>query len=195
MRICQLNRKTAETEVQIEVNLDGTGVSNINTGCGFFDHMLDQIARHGLIDLTVQAIGDLDVDAHHLVEDVGIVFGQAIATALGDKCGIKRYGTFTLPMDECLSRVAIDLSGRTAPVFHVKLPSEKVGDVDTEVFREFFFAVADNLKAAIHVENMYGENSHHILESCFKAFAHALREAIEIDERAKDKLPSTKECL
>lgn len=195
MRQAQIERKTNETNIFVNVNLDGTGVYDIQTGCGFFDHMLEQLSRHSLIDLTVKATGDLHIDAHHLVEDAGITLGKALAQALGDKKGLNRYGSACIPMDETLTRCVIDLSGRTAFVWNVSFPTEKVGEVDTEVFKEFFAAVADNLKAAIHVENLYGDNSHHIAESCFKAFARALRHAVEIDARAANITPSTKGAL
>lgn len=195
MRQAQIERKTTETNIFVNVNLDGTGVYNVQTGCGFFDHMLEQLSRHSLIDLTVKATGDLHIDAHHLVEDVGITLGKALAQALGDKKGLNRYGSACIPMDETLTRCVIDLSGRTAFVWNISFPTEKVGEVDTEVFKEFFAAVADNLKAAIHVENLYGDNSHHIAESCFKAFARALRHAVETDQRAANITPSTKGAL
>lgn len=195
MRQAEIERNTAETRIKISLNLDGTGVYDINTGCGFFDHMLAQLSRHGLFDLTVKAEGDLHVDAHHLIEDTGIVIGQAFVKAAGSKTGINRYGSACIPMDETLSRCVIDLSGRSAFVWHVKFPTEKVGGVDTEVFKEFFAAITDNLKAAVHIENLYGDNSHHIAESCYKAFARALRKAYETDQRAKEILPSTKGML
>lgn len=195
MRTAETERNTAETQIKVFVNLDGTGKYDISTGCGFFDHMLEQLSRHSLIDLTVKAAGDLHVDAHHLVEDAGIVIGQTVARALGDKKGVNRYGAACVPMDESLSRCVLDLSGRGVCVWHVAFPTEKVGDIDTEVFKEFFTAVADNLRAAVHIENLYGGNSHHIIESCFKAFARALRHAVEFDERAKNILPTTKGSL
>ncbi|MBR1777429.1 MAG: imidazoleglycerol-phosphate dehydratase HisB [Alphaproteobacteria bacterium] len=195
MRQVQIERNTTETQITVQLNLDGTGIYNIQTGCGFFDHMLEQLSRHSLIDLTIQATGDLHIDAHHLVEDTGIVLGKALLEALADKTGINRYGSACIPMDEALTRCVLDLSGRTAFVWHVKFPTEKVGDIDTEVFKEFFAAVADNLKAAIHIENLYGDNSHHIAESCFKAFARALRHAVEIDPKAANITPSTKGAL
>ena len=195
MRQTVLERATAETRIKVDVNLDGTGKYDVSTGCAFFDHMLEQLAKHSLIDLTIAAQGDLDVDAHHLVEDTGIVLGQAIARALGDKKGVNRYGAACIPMDEALSRCVLDLSGRGACIWNVAFPTEKVGETDTEVFKEFFAAVADNLRAAVHIENLYGGNSHHIAESCFKAFARALRHAVEFDERAKNILPTTKGAL
>ena len=195
MRTAETERNTAETQIKVFVNLDGTGKFDISTGCGFFDHTLEQLSRHSLIDLTVKAAGDLHVDAHHLVEDAGIVIGQTVARALGGKKGVNRYGAACVPMDESLSRCVLDLSGRGVCVWHVAFPTEKVGDIDTEVFKEFFTAVADNLRAAVHIENLYGGNSHHIIESCFKAFARALRHAVEFDERAKNILPTTKGSL
>lgn len=195
MRQVQIERKTTETQISIALDLDGAGNYDIHTGCGFFDHMLEQLSRHSLIDLTIKATGDLHVDAHHLIEDTGITLGKALAQALGNKKGLNRYGSAYIPMDEALTRCVLDLSGRTAFVWHVTFPTEKVGDTDTEVFKEFFAAVADNLKAAIHIENLYGDNSHHIAESCFKAFARALRHAAEIDPRAANITPSTKGAL
>ena len=195
MRQAQIERKTTETQISVSINLDGAGDYDIHTGCGFFDHMLEQLSRHSLIDLTVKATGDLHVDAHHLVEDTGIALGKALAQALENKKGLNRYGSACIPMDEALTRCVLDLSGRTAFVWHVTFPTEKVGDLDTEVFKEFFAAVADNLKAAIHIGNLYGDNSHHIAESCFKAFARALRHAVEIDPRAANITPSTKGAL
>ena len=195
MRSAELKRNTEETQIKVKLDLDGTGTYDIHTGCGFLDHMLAQLSRHGLIDLNIDATGDLNVDAHHLAEDAGIVIGTALSQALGDKKGINRYGSACIPMDETLTRCVIDLSGRPAFVWHVKFASEKVGDVDTEVFKEFFAAVTNNLKAAVHIENLYGDNAHHIAESCFKAFARALRHACESDPRAEGILPSTKGAL
>jgi imidazoleglycerol-phosphate dehydratase len=195
MRQAALERKTAETDIRVEVNLDGTGVYQIETGCGFFDHMLAQLSRHGLIDMKIKAAGDLHVDAHHLVEDVGITLGLAVAKAAGTKTGITRYGFSCIPMDEALTRSVIDLSGRSCLVWRVAFKTEKVGELDTEVFREFFAAMAQNMAAAIHIENFYGENSHHIAESCFKAFARSLRAALETDTRVPHALPSTKGAL
>lgn len=195
MRPAEIERNTMETQIKVRLDLDGTGVYDIQTGCGFFDHMLAQLSRHGLIDLKIKAAGDLHVDAHHLIEDTGIALGKAFAQALGDKKGINRYGSACIPMDETLTRCVLDLSGRSAFVWHVRFPTEKVGDLDTEVFKEFFAAMADNLRAAVHIENLYGDNSHHIAESCFKAFARALRHAVETDPRACEVLPSTKGTL
>lgn len=195
MRPAEIERNTMETQIKVRLDLDGTGVYDIQTGCGFFDHMLAQLSRHGLIDLKIKAAGDLHVDAHHLIEDTGIALGKAFAQALGDKKGINRYGSACIPMDETLTRCVLDLSGRSAFVWHVRFPTEKVGDLDTEVFKEFFAAMADNLRAAVHIENLYGDNSHHIAESCFKAFARALRHAVETNPRACEVLPSTKGTL
>lgn len=195
MRPAEIERNTMETQIKVQLDLDGTGIYDIQTGCGFFDHMLAQLSRHGLIDLKIKAAGDLYVDAHHLIEDTGIALGKAFAQALGDKKGINRYGSACIPMDETLTRCVLDLSGRSAFVWHVRFPTEKVGELDTEVFKEFFAAMANNLKAAVHIENLYGDNSHHIAESCFKAFARALRHAVETDPRAAEILPSTKGTL
>lgn len=194
-RTSSLSRKTTETNIQMELNLDGNGNYEIDTGCAFFDHMLTQIARHGLFDLKIKAKGDLEVDAHHLVEDTGIVLGCAIKEALGDKKGITRYGASCIPMDEALSRCVMDICNRSTCIFNVEYPTEKVNDVDLEVFCEFFVAVANNLGCALHIENFYGENSHHIIESCFKAFGRCLRQAVSIDERCANLLPSTKGAL
>lgn len=195
MRPAEIERNTMETQIKVQLDLDGTGTYDIQTGCGFFDHMLAQLSRHGLIDLKIKAAGDLYIDAHHLIEDTGIALGKAFAQALGDKKGINRYGSACIPMDETLTRCVLDLSGRSVFVWHVRFPTEKVGELDTEVFKEFFAAMADNLKAAVHIENLYGDNSHHIAESCFKAFARALRHAVETDPRAAEILPSTKGTL
>lgn len=195
MRPAEIERNTMETQIKVQLDLDGTGTYDIQTGCGFFDHMLAQLSRHGLIDLKIKAAGDLYIDAHHLIEDTGIALGKAFAQALGDKKGINRYGSACIPMDETLTRCVLDLSGRSAFVWHVRFPTEKVGELDTEVFKEFFAAMADNLKAAVHIENLYGDNSHHIAESCFKAFARALSHAVETDPRAAEILPSTKGTL
>jgi len=195
MRQANLIRKTNETDISVSVDLDGTGKSNINTGVGFLDHMLDQVARHGMMDIEISAKGDLHIDAHHTTEDVGIALGQAIKQALGDKMGIRRYASFDLPMDEALSRAAIDISGRPFLVWRVKFKRDKVGDFDTELFQEWFQAFAMNAGITLHVENVYGDNAHHIAESCFKALARALRDAIEIDPRNADRIPSTKGVL
>ena len=192
MRQASLTRSTNETEIAVSVDLDGTGKADIATGVGFFDHMLEQIARHALFDLTVKAKGDLHIDDHHTVEDTGITLGQAVLEALGDKRGIRRYASCTLPMDETLSRAALDFSGRPVLVWRVAFPSEKIGTFDTELVREWFHAFAMNAGLTLHVETFYGENSHHIAESCFKALARALRVAVEVDPRDADRVPSTK---
>jgi len=195
MRRATVQRKTKETDISLTVVLDGSGKSAISTGVGFFDHMLDQIARHGLLDLEVSAKGDLHIDDHHTVEDVGIALGQAIKQALGDRKGIRRYATAYVPMDEALTRASIDLSGRAYLVFEAQFPTSKIGTFDTELVREFFQALAGNCGANVHIDNIRGANSHHIAESCFKALARALREAVEIDPRQADAIPSTKGVL
>jgi imidazoleglycerol-phosphate dehydratase len=195
MRSASVTRKTKETEITVEVVLDGAGKADVHTGVGFFDHMLDQIARHSLIDLTVRAKGDLHIDQHHTVEDVGIALGQALTKALGDKRGIIRYADCLLPMDEALTRVALDLSGRPFLVFKVEFPAEKIGAFDTELVREFFQALAVHAGATLHIETLYGANSHHIAESCFKGAARALGAAIAIDPRQAERIPSTKGAL
>ncbi len=195
MRTATIERKTTETKVSCTVNLDGTGVFDVKTGVGFFDHMMEQLARHSLIDVTLKTEGDLHIDDHHTVEDSGIAMGQAIAKALGDRKGIRRYGSCDLAMDETLSRCAIDVSGRAFLVFKVQFPREKIGTFDTELVREWFQAFAMNAGITLHLENAYGENAHHIAEASFKALARALRDAIEIDPRQKDRIPSTKGSL
>lgn len=195
MRKAEISRKTAETDISVEINLDGTGEYDIKTGAGFFDHMLDQLARHSLIDMKIRARGDLHIDAHHTSEDTGIVLGQAVARALGDRKGITRYSSIDLAMDETLTRAAIDVSGRPFLIWNVKFSAAKVGDYDTELFREFFQAFAQHAGVTLHVTNHYGENNHHIAETCFKAVARALRAAIEIDPRQSDSIPSTKGSL
>ncbi|MCO5085579.1 MAG: imidazoleglycerol-phosphate dehydratase HisB [Methylobacteriaceae bacterium] len=195
MRRATVQRKTKETDISLAIALDGSGKSAISTGIGFFDHMLDQIARHGLFDLEIAAKGDLHIDDHHTVEDVGIALGQAIKQALGDRKGIRRYATAHVPMDEALTRVSLDLSGRAFLVFEAQFPTPKIGTFDTELVREFFQALAGNCGANVHVDNIRGANSHHIAESCFKALARALREAVEIDPRQSDAIPSTKGVL
>jgi imidazoleglycerol-phosphate dehydratase len=195
-RTATLERATNETSVKVTVELDGTGASSISlNGAGFFAHMLDQLAKHGLIDITVEATGDLHIDDHHLVEDVGITLGQAIRQALGDKRGIRRYASFDLPMDEALSRAAIDVSGRPFLVWRADFTAQKIGTFDTELVREFFQAFAMNAGLTLHIENVYGANSHHIAESIFKAVARALRDALAIDPRVADDLPTTKGAL
>jgi imidazoleglycerol-phosphate dehydratase len=195
MRRATITRKTKETDISVAVDLDGTGKARITTGIGFFDHMLDQVARHSLIDVTIKAKGDLHVDQHHTVEDVGIVLGQAIRKALGDMKGITRYADVHLPMDEAMTRVAIDISGRPYLVWKVSLTRAKIGEMDSELFREFFQAFAQNAGITLHVENLYGRNNHHIAEACFKALARALRAAVAIDPRQPKAVPSTKGSL
>ena len=189
------SRKTNETAIDVEVDLDGSGASRIATGVGFFDHMLDQLARHSLIDITVSAAGDLHIDDHHTVEDVGIALGQAIRQALGDKRGLARYADSLLPMDETLTRVAIDVSGRPFLVFRTTFPTAKIGTFDTELVREFFQAFAMNAGVTLHIETLYGLNSHHMAESCFKGVARALGAALAIDPRQAERIPSTKGAL
>ena len=195
MRTATIARETKETKIEVIVALDGTGRSACATGVGFFDHMLDQLARHSLIDIEVKAVGDLHIDDHHTVEDVGIALGQAIRQALGDRAGITRYADALLPMDETLSRAAIDVSGRPFLVFRTDFPREKIGTFDTELVREFFQAFAMNAGITLHVETFYGANAHHIAESCFKAVARALKAAIAIDPRQEGSIPSTKGTL
>ena len=195
MRSGSVARKTNETEIAVEVTLDGTGASEIATGVGFFDHMLDQLARHSLMDLKVSAKGDLHIDDHHTVEDVGIALGQAIRQALGDKRGLTRYADCLLPMDETLTRVAVDVSGRPFLVFRTQFPTPKIGAFDTELVREFFQALAINGGLTLHIETLYGLNSHHIAESCFKGVARALGAALAIDPRQAARIPSTKGAL
>lgn len=195
MRSAQISRKTAETEIDVSLTLDGTGSYDMSTGVGFFDHMLDQLARHSLIDMNVRCKGDLHIDDHHTVEDCGIAIGQALTQALGDKRGIRRYGSCLLPMDDALVRCALDLSGRPFLVWNVDLPTPKIGTFDTELVREFFQAFAVAAGATLHVEAFYGANAHHVAEACFKALARALRAAVEIDPRRGDASPSTKGVL
>ncbi len=195
MRKAEITRTTAETEIAVSLDLDGTGAYEMATGVGFFDHMLDQLARHSLIDMKVAARGDLHVDDHHTVEDVGIVIGQALAQALGTKRGIRRYGACLLPMDDALVRAALDLSGRPYLVWKVEMPTAKIGTFDTELVREFFQALSSHGGITLHVEALSGINSHHIAEAAFKAVARALREAVEPDPRKGDAVPSTKGAL
>jgi len=192
IRQASVERKTKETEVKATVNLDGSGAYDVATGIGFLDHMLEQLARHSLIDLSLRASGDLHIDFHHTTEDVGIVIGQAVAKALGERRGILRYGDALIPMDETLTRVAIDLSNRPYLVWRVGFSRPKLGEMDTELFREWFHAFAMAAGATLHVENLYGENNHHIVESCFKGLARSLRQAMAIDPRAGTAVPSTK---
>lgn len=195
MRIGKVERRTKETEIMAEVNLDGEGRSTIATGIGFLDHMLDQLARHSLIDITCKAKGDLHIDYHHTTEDTGIAIGEAFSKALGDRKGITRYGEATIPMDETLTRVALDASNRPYLIWKVNFSRDKLGEMDTELFKEWFQAFAQNAGLTLHVENLYGENNHHIVESSFKALARALRQAVEIDPRKSDAIPSTKGTL
>ena len=195
MRTATIKRKTKETDIEVTVNLDGTGAANIATGIGFFDHMLDLLARHSRIDLTVKAVGDLHIDYHHTTEDTGIALGQAVKQALGNMAGINRYAGVHMPMDETLTRVVIDISGRPFLVFKADFPRDKIGEFDTELVREWFQAFAMNAGVTLHVETLYGDNSHHIAESCFKGLARALRTAVAIDPKAVGEIPSTKGSL
>lgn len=194
-RQATIARRTKETQITATVDLDGTGASDITTGIGFLDHMLEQLARHGLIDIKLEAKGDLHIDFHHTAEDVGIVLGQVVAKALGDKQGITRYADVHLPMDEALTRVAIDVSGRPYLIWKVAFSQPKIGEIDTELFREWFQAFAQNAGITLHVENLYGENNHHIAETCYKGLARALREAIALDPKQVGRVPSTKGML
>src|SRR3989337_1230404 len=191
-RRATITRRTKETAITASVDLDGTGAYEIATGVGFLDHMIEQLARHSLIDITLKAKGDLHIDQHHTTEDSGIVLGQAVARALGDKKGIARYGAAYLPMDETLTRVALDVSGRPFLMWKVAFTRSQIGDMDTELFREWVQAVAHHAGLTLHVETLYGENSHHIAETCYKALARALRQAIAVDERQLGRVPSTK---
>jgi imidazoleglycerol-phosphate dehydratase len=194
-RQAEVVRHTAETQITVRVNLDGTGQARLATGIGFFDHMLDQIARHGLIDLDIQADGDLHIDGHHTVEDVGITFGQAVYQAVGDKKGLRRYGHAYVPLDEALSRVVIDFSGRPGLVMNVPFKSGMIGSFDSQLAHEFFQGFANHAFVTLHIDNLRGENAHHQCETVFKAFARALRVALEIDPRAAGTIPSTKGSL
>ena len=195
MRKGQVARKTKETDIAVEVLIDGTGRSDIATGIGFLDHMVEQLARHSLIDITLRAKGDLHIDFHHTAEDSGIVLGQAIAQALGDKAGIVRYADVHLPMDETLTRVAIDVSGRPFLIWKAEFSRPKIGEMDTELFREWFQAFAQNAGITLHIETLYGENNHHIAETCYKGLARALRGAVALDPRQVGRVPSTKGML
>lgn len=195
MRTAKVNRTTKETKIDIEINLDGQGVYDVSTGIGFLDHMMEQLSHHSLIDIKMKVVGDLHIDFHHTTEDCAIALGDAVKRALGDKKGITRFGCAYIPMDETLSRVVIDLSGRPYPVFNVEYKRDKVGDMDSELFREWFIAFANSTGCNLHVENLYGLNNHHIVESCFKGLARALRVAITIDERKNDAVASTKGVL
>ena len=195
MRIAEISRNTAETQISVKINLDGTGVQNLQSGVPFLDHMLDQIARHGLIDIEVIAKGDLHIDAHHTVEDIGITLGQAFAKAMGDKKGIRRYGHSYVPLDEALSRVVIDFSGRPGLEWHVPFTRAMIGSFDVDLAHEFFQGFVNHALASVHVDNLRGVNAHHQCETVFKAFARALRMAIEMDPRALGQIPSTKGSL
>ena len=195
MRQAKVERNTKETQITVAVNLDGTGSYDVETGLGFLDHMLEQLSRHSLIDLTVRATGDLHIDGHHTTEDTGIAIGEAIRQALGERTGIVRYGNAVVPMDETLTRVALDLSDRPYLIWKVAFNRPKLGDMDTELFREWFQAISQAAGITLHVEVLYGENNHHMIESCFKALARSLRQAVEIDPRRADAVPSTKGVL
>ena len=194
-RIAEVHRDTKETQIQVRVNLDGTGQSDLSTGIGFFDHMLDQIARHGLIDLSIKATGDLHIDGHHTVEDVGITLGQAVAQAVGDKKGIRRYGHAYVPLDEALSRVVVDFSGRPGLEMHVPFKSGMIGQFDSQLAFEFFQGFVNHAFVTLHIDNLRGENAHHQAETVFKAFGRALRAATELDPRSAGIIPSTKGSL
>ena len=194
-RQATITRQTKETDISATIDLDGTGAYDIKTGIGFLDHMLEQVARHSLIDITLRAKGDLHIDFHHTAEDTGIVLGQAVAKAMGDKAGIVRYADVNLPMDETMTRVAIDVSGRPFLIWKVAFSAPKLGEMDTELFREWFQAFAQNAGITLHVENLYGENNHHIAETCYKGLARALRVALSVDLRQAGRVPSTKGTL
>ena len=194
-RIAEVHRDTKETQIQVRVNLDGSGQSDLSTGIGFFDHMLDQIARHGLIDLSIKATGDLHIDGHHTVEDVGITLGQAVAQAVGDKKGIRRYGHAYVPLDEALSRVVVDFSGRPGLEMHVPFKSDMIGHFDSQLAFEFFQGFVNHAFVTLHIDNLRGENAHHQAETVFKAFGRALRAATELDPRSAGVIPSTKGSL
>jgi imidazoleglycerol-phosphate dehydratase len=195
MRSATITRNTAETQISVTINLDGTGQYDNQTGVGFFDHMLDQLSRHSLIDMTIRAAGDYHIDDHHTVEDTGIALGQAIVQAVGDKKGINRYGSCLLPMDDALVRAALDISARPFLVFNVDMPTQKIGNFDTELVREFFQALSTHAGLTLHIDQLHGLNSHHIAEAAFKSVARALRQAVEIDPRMSQALPSTKGAL
>tara|TARA_B100001540_G_C15671923_1_gene580555 strand:+ start:109 stop:708 length:600 start_codon:yes stop_codon:yes gene_type:complete len=195
MRTASIGRKTHETEIEVDLNLDGLGKYDISTGVGFLDHMLEQLSRHSLIDLKVRATGDLQIDFHHTTEDTGIAIGEAFNKAIGNRKGINRFGVATIPMDETLSRVTLDISNRPYLIWKVLFSKPKLGEMDTELFKEWFQAFSQSAGITLHVENIYGENNHHIIESCFKALARALRQGIEIDLRKSESVPSTKGVL
>ncbi|MBT3909106.1 MAG: imidazoleglycerol-phosphate dehydratase HisB [Rhodospirillaceae bacterium] len=195
MRTAKVERRTKETEISVSLDLDGSGVYDVNTGIGFLDHMLEQLSRHSLIDLTVAAEGDLHIDFHHTTEDTGIAIGEAVSQALGERRGITRFATATIPMDETLSRVTLDISNRPYLIWKVEFTKPKLGDMDTELFKEWFQAFAQAAGITLHIENLYGENNHHIVESCFKGLARSLRDAMTIDPRKADEVPSTKGVL
>ena len=195
MRIAKISRKTAETSISVEINLDGTGSYDNQTGVGFFDHMLDQLSRHSLIDFTIRAEGDYHIDDHHTVEDTGIALGQALVAALGDKKGIRRYGSCHLAMDDAQVRCALDLSARPYLICNLDIPTQKIGAFDTELVREFFQALSTHGGITLHIDKLHGFNSHHIVEAAFKSVARALREAVEVDPRKADAIPSTKGAL
>ncbi len=194
-RKAEIKRNTNETQIALGVDLDGTGIAKLDTGIPFFEHMLDQVARHGLIDLTIEAKGDIQVDAHHTIEDVGITFGQAVSKAIGDKKGIRRYGHAYVPLDEALSRVVIDFSGRPGLEYRVEFPRGRVGDFDVDLIHEFFQGFCNHAQATLHIDNLRGQNSHHIAETVFKAFGRALRMGLERDPRMAEMVPSTKGSL
>ncbi|WNK00210.1 imidazoleglycerol-phosphate dehydratase HisB [Thalassospiraceae bacterium LMO-JJ14] len=195
MRKATIERKTKETEISVSLDLDGSGTYDISTGIGFLDHMLEQLSRHSLMDLTVKAKGDLHIDFHHTTEDTGIAIGEAFSEALGERKGITRYASALIPMDETLSRIALDISNRPYLIWRVEFTKPKLGDMDTELFKEWFQAFAQAAGITLHVENLYGENNHHIVESCYKGLARSLRDAIQIDPRKADEVPSTKGVL
>jgi imidazoleglycerol-phosphate dehydratase len=195
MRTAKLKRETSETKIDVSINLDGSGSYDIETGIGFLDHMLTQLAKHGMIDITLRAKGDLHIDMHHTTEDCGIALGQAVSEAIGDKRGINRYAHSYVAMDEALSRVSLDISGRPYLVWKVQFSKAKIGEMDTELFQEWFQAFAQNAGITLHVEALYGDNNHHIVEACFKALARALRQAVAIDADRADEIPSTKGTL
>jgi imidazoleglycerol-phosphate dehydratase len=195
MRSAQIRRETKETKIEVSLDLDGNGIYDVRTGIGFLDHMLEQLSRHSLMDLTVKAVGDLHIDFHHTTEDTGIAIGEAVAQALGDRRGIVRYGAASIPMDETLTRVSLDVSNRPYLIWKVTFTKPKLGEMDTELFKEWFQAFAQAAGITLHVENAYGENNHHIVESCYKGLARALRQAIAIDPRAASSVPSTKGVL